>query len=90
MALSIRDKATESLARAMAQRRGVTITQIVSEALQEKYHNDPKSGPERTLVDEMMEVAQRCGKRAILDTRSPDAILGYDRHGTFGTDPTGG
>ena len=63
MALSVRDREAETIAREMARRRGVTITQIVSEALREKGRNDPQAGSGRGLVSEMMAIARRCGRR---------------------------
>ena len=83
MALSVRDREAETIAREMAQRRGVTITQIVSEALREKGRSDRQAGSGRVLVSEMMAIARRCGARKVIDPRSSNEILGYDRHGGF-------
>ena len=86
MALSVRDREAETIAREMARRRGVTITQIVSEALREKGRNDPQAGSGSVLVSEMMAIARRCGVRKVIDPRPSNESLGYDRHGGFEND----
>ena len=83
MAISIRDSDAEQLARKMARERGVTITQVVTEALKEKDRREPVGKPKRTLVMELIDIAQRCSRLPTLDKRSMDEILGYDDQGLF-------
>ena len=83
MAISIRDSEAEQLARKMAREQGVTITQIVTEALREKDGRKPAEKPKGTLLLEMINIAERCSRLPTLDNRTMDEILGYDEHGLF-------
>ena len=83
VSISIRDSEAERLAREMAECRGVTNTQVATEALKDKYQKEPDEKPKNLLVKEIMEIAHRCGRRRILDHPSEDEILGYNDFGTF-------
>ena len=35
----------------------------------------------RTTMEKLLEISDRCAQRPILDPRSADEIIGYDEHG---------
>ena len=87
MAISIRNPEAVNLARGMAKERGVTITQIVTEALEEKHKKESarsRQDENKAFVREIMEISRRCSRLRVLDSRSVDEILGYDEGGLFG------
>ena len=84
MAISIRNPEAVNLARGMAQERGVTITQIVTEALEEKRRRESSVHKESAFIREIMDISGRCSRLKVLDSRSEDEILGYDEKGLFG------
>ena len=83
MPISIRNPEAEQLARKMAREQGVSITQVVVEALRDKDRRDPVEKPKGTLVIEMVRIAERCSRLPNLDNRTMDEILGYDDQGLF-------
>lgn len=81
MALNIRNQRAEDLAAKVAQLTGETKTQAVTQALQERLDRLQANENNRSLVDELLEIAQQCDMLPELDSRSPDEILGYDEDG---------
>ena len=56
---------------------GVTLTEAVIRALEEKAHQAPKP-IDRKKLDE---ICARIAALPVLDPRSPDEIIGYDEFG---------
>ncbi len=83
MAISIRNPEAVNLAREMAEEQGVTITQIVTEALKEKRRKVTVGFAQSAFVREIMEISERCSRLKVLDSRSEDEILSYDETGLF-------
>lgn len=84
MAMSIRNKRVEALARDIARRRNISMTQAIIESLEEKSRTLGKApGSEAAMLIEITEIARRCAALPDLDARTPDEILGYDDKGTF-------
>jgi len=80
MALNIKDKETDRLARELAKATGETVTDAVKHAVKERLMRLPQKG-KRSVSEELMEIARRCAALPDLDTRTPDEILGYDENG---------
>ncbi len=79
MALNLKDAETHELARELAARRGVTMTQAVKDALAEALrHSAPAS---LGKFERLEEISLRAARLPVLDDRSPDEILGYDNSG---------
>lgn len=80
--LNIKDEETHALAAELARLSGHTMTQAVKEALREKLAQTrlEQQNKER-LVKRVMEIAHRIASRPVLDSRSPDEIIGYDEFG---------
>lgn len=81
MALNIRNRETERLAREVAELTGETKTDAVTEALRDRLERLRRDRVERSLADELDEIARHCAKLPVLDARSPEEILGYDEDG---------
>jgi antitoxin VapB len=82
MPLSIKDPEADRLARAVAQRTGETITQAVITALRERLtREERKEQAIESLVEDVMEIGRHCASLPLLDPRSPDDIIGYDKNG---------
>jgi antitoxin VapB len=83
MALSIRDPETDRLARELAKLTGVTMTEAIRTALQERLARERsrrRSNAEQ-LAAELMAIGRRCAALPVLDDRSDEEILGYDELG---------
>ena len=82
MALSLKDKETDSLARQVASLTGETLTEAIRTSLRERLrHERLKRGEGPELARALEEIAERCAALPVLDTRSEDEILGYDENG---------
>ncbi len=84
MALSIKDRDTDRLARELAKETGETITQAVTVALRERLSRLRRRQRGRRLADELDEIAKRCGRLPVLDARPAQEILGLDERGLPG------
>jgi len=78
MALNIRNPEAEKLAAAVAAMTGETKTQAVTEALRDRLETLKRRKSRRSVADRLDEIGKHCAALPVLDTRSPDEILGYD------------
>jgi antitoxin VapB len=81
MALNIRNSEAEKLAEALAKLTGETKTEAVTQALRDRLARLRRERTRRRLADELDEIAKHCAQLPVLDSRTPDEILGYDEHG---------
>ncbi len=81
MALSIKDPETERLARALAARTGETITIATRRALEERLKKMGSQAKKAALLEDMEAMQRRLSTLPVLDDRSPDEIIGYDKNG---------
>ncbi|WP_413989502.1 type II toxin-antitoxin system VapB family antitoxin [Labrys okinawensis] len=81
MALSIKDPVTEQLARALAQRTGESITMATRHALEERLRRVSDQAGDALLAEELAAIRRRWSTMPIVDTRSPEEIIGYDENG---------
>jgi antitoxin VapB len=82
MALSFKDKETDSLARQVASLTGETLTEAVRTSLAERLGRERlKRGRPASLADELEAIARRCDALPVLDDRSADELIGYDENG---------
>jgi len=84
MALSIRSKKVEELARLLANRTGLTMTEAIAEALKARLAG-MSAAPDQLFV-RLQAIAKGCASAPDLDTRATDEILGYNADGCFGHD----
>lgn len=81
MALNIRNTETEQLAETLAKLTGETKTEAVTQALRDRLARLRRERSRRRLADELDEIARHCARLPVLDSRTPEEILGYDEHG---------
>lgn len=81
MALNIRNREAEQLAKELANRTGETKTEAVIKALRDRLVRVRRERSKRRLVDELEEIAKHYQSLPLLDDRSSDEIIGYDENG---------
>ncbi len=81
VALSIRNKKAEALARKLAAECGRTITDVIIEALEEKLERIKGRKMVDTTFESIMEISSRCRNLPDIDMRTADEILEYNEHG---------
>ncbi len=81
MALSIKDPATEELARELARETGDSITGSIATALRERLARVRQAKRKRSFADEVRDLSARYRAYPLSDPRQPDALVGYDEHG---------
>ena len=81
MAISIKSMEAERLAREIADRTGDTLTGAIQKALEERLDRLKQQRRSQVLAGQLEEILRRVDQLPILDPRSPDEILGYDKHG---------
>ncbi|GAB3929033.1 antitoxin [Microlunatus endophyticus] len=81
MALNIKDAETDRLARELAQATGESITVAARVALAERLARVRARSNTAAQAAELDAIVQRGRARPMLDQRSAEDILGYDRHG---------
>lgn len=82
MALSLKDKETDSLARQVASLTGESLTQAVRGALRLRLRDEQLKRGEQSWDDAAIDaIIERFGSLPVLDDRTDDKILGYDEQG---------
>lgn len=81
MPLSIKNERAERLVRQIVAKTGESLTGAIEKALEERWERlkSQRRGP--TVFDQLEEILRRVDQLPILDSRSPDEIVGYDEHG---------
>ena len=81
MALSIKDPQTARLARTLAERTGETITIATRRALEERLRRTGSEARKAALLGDLEAIQRRWSAPPVLDSRTPEEIIGYDEHG---------
>ena len=81
MPLSIKSYETERLAREIAARTGESLTGAIQTALQERLERLSRPQQNRNVTNQLREILRRVDRLPILNSRSPDEIVGYDENG---------
>ncbi|MFP4510957.1 MAG: type II toxin-antitoxin system VapB family antitoxin [Spirochaetaceae bacterium] len=86
MAISIRNRRAESLARELAELQHVSMTQAIIEALEERKAQLERRrvevvGTEKARLLKIREITRRCASLPERDHRTADDILGYGEDG---------
>ncbi len=81
MPLSIKNERAERLVREIAAKTGESLTGAIEKALEERWERlkNQRRGP--TVSDQLEEILRRVDQLPVLDSRTPDEIVGYDEHG---------
>jgi len=86
MALNIKNRETEQLARELARRRKQGITEVVTEALRKEVERERRKPPRQDAEDffrRVRDIADHFNRLPVLDGRPDDEILGYNDRGHF-------
>jgi antitoxin VapB len=81
MPLSIKNDATERLARQLANATGESLTEAIHKALEERWQQLEAKHRSRILASQLDDLLRRVDAMPTLDSRTEDEILGYDEHG---------
>jgi len=81
MAISIKSLETERLAREVAAKTGESLTAAIQKALEERLERLQHQRRSQILTSQLQEILRRVDQLPVLDSRTPDEILGYDDHG---------
>ncbi len=81
MALSIKHDEADKLARELSATTGESLTEAVLNALRERVYREKSKRRTLRARDELRAVRERCRRLPVLDSRTPDEILGYDDSG---------
>jgi antitoxin VapB len=81
MALSIKHEEADRLARELAATTGESLTVAVLNALRERLRRERGRSRGPRLRHELRAIRARCANLPVLDRRSADRILGYDKDG---------
>jgi len=84
MALSLKDKETDQLAREVAALTGETLTDAVRVALSERLARERlRRGVADQLAEQLTALGHECAALPDFDTRDADQIVGYDENGMW-------
>jgi len=84
MALSLKDKETDRLAREMVALTGETLTDAIRNSLAERLERERlRRGQPGDLAAWLEALGKECAALPDYDTRSPDEIVGYDETGMW-------
>jgi len=81
VALSIKNRETERLARQVAQETGESLTLAIQSALKERLQRLKQKRPAHIMTTKLYDILQRVDGLPTLDTRPEAEILGYDDQG---------
>lgn len=79
MSWHIEDPSTSELARALAERRSIPLTQAVHDALHEALLRDEEET--RRTLERLNDIAHHCAHLPVRDDRPAEDLLGYDERG---------
>ncbi|MEA2775631.1 MAG: antitoxin VapB [Acetobacteraceae bacterium] len=84
MALSLKDKETDRLAREVAALTGETLTDTIRKALTERLERERlRRGQPIDLAEQFEALGKECATLPDYDTCSPEEIAGYDENGMW-------
>ena len=84
MALSIKNREVEALARELARISRQPITEAVRQSLARELERQKiiaRATPKAGLAERLMAIGREVAAMPVLDDRTPDEILGYDENG---------
>jgi antitoxin VapB len=84
MGLSIKNEQVEQLARELAKRRSITVTEAIRQSLEREVARDrlvPRKEDADSLYQKLLEIAERAASLPTNNDLTDDEILGYDEIG---------
>ena len=81
MAINIKSIQAERLAREVAAKTGESLTGAIQRALEERLERLKQQRRSQVVLSQLEDILRRVDRLPILDSRTPDEILGYDELG---------
>jgi antitoxin VapB len=81
MAISIKSMETERLARKVAVKTGESLTGAIRQALRERLDRLQRQQRQKAMASPLQDILGRVDQLPVLDSRTPDEIVGYDEPG---------
>jgi antitoxin VapB len=81
MAMSIKSIEVERLAREISARTGESLTGVIQKALEERLERLKRQHRQKIAFSQLEEILHRVDRLPVLDSRTPDEIMGYDERG---------
>lgn len=81
MPLSIKNAATEQLARQVAEEAGESLTEAIQKSLEERWERLKRRRRGHILEGQIEDLLRRVDALPTLDSRPEDEILGYGENG---------
>jgi antitoxin VapB len=81
MAINIKSVQAERLAREVAAKTGESLTGAIQRALEERLERLKQQRRSQIVLSQLEDILRRVDRLPILDSRTPDEILGYDERG---------
>ena len=81
MAINIKSVQAERLAREVAAKTGESLTGAIQRALEERLERLKQQRRSQIVLSQLEDILRRVDRLPILDSRTPDEILGYDELG---------
>ena len=81
MPISIKNPATEKLARKLAALTGETITDTVRVSLEQRYAQVQREKSGRSMVQDLRAIVAETSKLPVVCAMTDDELLGYDAFG---------
>ncbi|MFO7846004.1 MAG: type II toxin-antitoxin system VapB family antitoxin [Balneolaceae bacterium] len=81
MALSIKNKEVDRLARDLAEITGENLTEAIANALKERLERETGRMHKHSVRNKINRIQKRVSRLQKLDNRSDDEIIGYDKSG---------
>lgn len=81
MAISIKNIETERIAREIAAKTGESLTGAIQKALEERLERLKQQRRSQIVRSQIDEILRRVDALPVLDSRTPDEIVGYDQNG---------
>ena len=79
--MSIKSLNVERLAREVAAKTGESLTGAIQKALEERLERLKKERRQQVVLTQLEDILRRVDQLSVIDSRTPDEILGYDDHG---------
>lgn len=84
MPMSIKSIETERLARELAAKTGESLTAAIRKALEERLERLKRDRKSQVLASQLEEILRRVDELPVLDSRTPEEIIGFDENGLPG------
>lgn len=81
MAISIKSMETERLAREVAAKTGESLTAAIQKSLEERLERLRQQRRSHIVTSQLEDILRRVDQLPVLDSRTPDEIIGYDERG---------